>query len=220
MECEDVRVRLIRYADNDLPVADHRAIENHLDHCYLCHEELNEIVAALDACREALQHPNPRNRFEELRTELRPARTELGQAESGAFRARRRMSRLGTLAAAAAAVLILMSVGEPVLRNARHFISLTDRLVESVNAGTPEILPPDPSMPFVLAWQQRVLINQHLAVDLYRPDEIEPAATAGEGHEVKPEAVPAPVSQRESRLAYQEFAQARTTYASEFSKTV
>jgi len=117
MECTDIRRYLIRYADKDLSEATHRIVEKHLEHCYLCQQELSELEAVLESCRALLHHPAPRDRFDELKPRLRPAPL----SEPVAFRPRHLLRNL----AAAAAAMILSSVS--VISNALRLRNLQFR---------------------------------------------------------------------------------------------
>ena len=164
MECADVRYRLVRYLDNDLPASAHGAVEAHLEHCYLCQEEMNELVSILDTCRDALRHPDPQPRFEALRPSLK---REHAVPEAPGYRPVHVFRKVATAALAAAGIILIASVGLSVVRTARVLTVLAqteagrDAEFASIqpDQGKPnEVTNPNPSrsgllLPLLLAWQ-------------------------------------------------------------------
>lgn len=118
MECEEIRERLVDYADGDLSIRDAVAIRTHLSHCYTCQEEFNEIRAVFDVCKTALKHPNPVNRFDQLRqrmaAEPKPAVVPISNP---------RVRRLGYALATAASLAMILWTSGPTVRAARAFIA-------------------------------------------------------------------------------------------------
>lgn len=144
MECEDVRTWLPRYVENDVngPLRD--AIRAHLDTCYLCCEEQNEIRAVLDACQGAIRHPAPKYAFDALRAELRaPVVTvKPGRSYRGLLRA----------AGAAVAAIMLLSLVELTANAARQW----ELLASFVHSGSvPDQEPDIAALPPLLGWPQR-----------------------------------------------------------------
>jgi len=172
MECDEVRLRLVRYLDNDLPGRVRRDVEEHLEHCYLCQEELNEIVAVLDVCRDALQHPCPRNRFEELHPQLYPP---VATHAPSAYAPRRRGRGVLWALAAAAGILILINVGGSVIDMAGQLDSLFNYAAATSERG--EVVEPEAAdMPVLLAWQHRILWARSLSDDIGRAEDRAPVA--------------------------------------------
>jgi len=153
MECHEVQSQLVRYLDNDLSPQQHDAVEDHLDHCYLCTEELHETVSLFDTCRDALRCPEARNRFEELRPLLRrPA--SIGPRPQSPLRPYQIVA--GWVALAAVAIL-LISTAAPVVRTIRGLDLLVARSLNPPEIVLPVADEPDTKdMPFLLAWQTRV----------------------------------------------------------------
>ncbi len=71
MDCIDVKARLVEYLDDGLPFEQARSIRSHLTRCYFCQEELDDVKMVLRTSQHALKHPNPRNRFDTLMSEIR-----------------------------------------------------------------------------------------------------------------------------------------------------
>ena len=153
MECHEVQSQLVRYLDNDLSPQQHGAVEDHLEHCYLCTEELHETVSLLDTCRDALRCPETRNRFEELRPLLRrPA--SIGARPQSPLRPYQIVAGWAALAAVA---ILLISTAAPVVRTIRGLDLLVARSQNPPEIVFPEQKGPDTTnMPFLLAWQTRV----------------------------------------------------------------
>ena len=145
MECEDVRSLLARYLDNDLPPEPRRSVEEHLDHCYLCKEEYEELAGLLEACGKAMAHPNPKDRYTELRRELFPAVT---RANVLPFR---RRSIMGTIAAAAAVILIAIYGGERLVGMVNGVSLVMDRAAVAA-PFTPIQEPVTARMPLLLSF--------------------------------------------------------------------
>ncbi len=163
MECHEVRLRLVRYLDNDLPARDHEAVEAHLEHCYLCHEEVNEIVTVLDTCRDTLRHPHPVDRFESIQAEIR-------QHASAAPRRPLPFRPLASALAAAALLLVILSVGAPFVRAAERIVTIVDR-ARAADAQETVAEPRRDAPPSALVWQQRILWARGLAENATPPAE-------------------------------------------------
>jgi anti-sigma factor RsiW len=168
MDCKDIQARLVRYLDDDLPGEVRRAVEKHLDHCYLCNEELNQIEVVLDRSRDLLQHPAPRSRFGELVPFMRPA----GSTRGAVPRRGPRVGRLLSAAAlAAAAIVILISLADPVAHAVRNMVTLADRAFEEPGAGLSLSTPRPVSMPALLAWQGYILWGEKISESVNAGDE-------------------------------------------------
>ena len=209
MECADVRYRLVRYLDNDLPASVHGAVEAHLEHCYLCQEEMNELVSILDTCRDALRHPDPQPRFEALRPSLK---REHAVPEAPGYRPVHVFRKVATAALAAAGIILMVSVGLSVVHTARVLVVLaeTEAGQDTEFASTqPDqerpnaVTNPNPSrsgllLPLLLAWQTEI---QHAEKQTFQlgaangPGEAKPEAQAAP--EKGPDAYP-PVSRGDS----------------------
>jgi anti-sigma factor RsiW len=72
MDCKDVHVVLVPFAEGDLAPRLRRHVEEHLETCYTCQEELREITELLSRARAVLRHPHPRNGFARIREDLQP----------------------------------------------------------------------------------------------------------------------------------------------------
>jgi hypothetical protein len=167
MECTEVRGRLERYLDNDLPASLRQAMDAHLAHCYLCQEELNGIVTVLDLCRDVLRHPDPQPRFEALVPTLKRAQTA---PEAPGYKPVHRFRRFAVAALAAAAILLLVSLGRPLVHTARvlavladgeegeaaTFGSMRSDFGEAPNRLNLKPLHSCSVIPLLLAWQQEI----------------------------------------------------------------
>jgi len=176
MECADVRYRLVRYLDNDLPASVHGAVEAHLEHCYLCQEEMNELVSILDTCRDALRHPDPQPRFEALRPSLK---REHAVSEAPGYRPVHVFRKVATAALAAAGIILIASVGLSAVQTARVLVVLAEteagRDAEFVSTQPDqekpnEVTNPNPSrsgllLPLLLAWQTEI---QHAEMQTFQ----------------------------------------------------
>jgi anti-sigma factor RsiW len=103
--CGDIRTKLIDYVDEDLSHDERLSVELHVAKCYSCREEVEELARLLELCGAVLRHPNPRDRFEQLKEQLvseepqyEPVPPEWG---------RRRRKRWHKLAVAAAIIIVL-----------------------------------------------------------------------------------------------------------------
>ena len=131
MECTEVRSQLARYLDDDLPPPMRQRVGDHLEHCYLCTEELDELSALLETCRDALRFPNPRNRFEFVRSDL--------QAQRPVWAPRRHTVRYAIASLAAAAViLVFASMIVPFCETAWNLTRLAERVTDPNFAETSE----------------------------------------------------------------------------------
>jgi len=131
MDCSEVCAHLIRYLDDDLPPKTRQAVGEHLEHCYLCVEELKDLSAFLLTCRNAVRFPNPRNRFDLLRPGLQRPRM-LRTKRRDAFR----YSMAGISAAAVA--VIFVGLLAPFLQTTWSLASFAERAMDPQFAGTLE----------------------------------------------------------------------------------
>ena len=185
MECGEARALISQFVERDLPERARQAVDEHLSHCYVCQEELDEVTAVVDACREALRHPAPRNRFAELRPLLAGNAAVPTRSNVVAWRGRRVAGAIAALAGAAAVVIILVSLGAPVARTAHQWAMLAN-WTEPDEGVVPATEPEPRSAPLLLGWRQRILWYEALAEDVRGPQEEarakaarEPAASSG-----------------------------------------
>jgi anti-sigma factor RsiW len=190
MECGEVRLRLVRYLDNDLSAFDRKAVEAHLEHCYLCHEEVTDIATVLDVCRNALRHPHPENRFDLLHAEIHRTVPPIPQ--------RLRLLRpLVSALAAAALILVLVNVGKPVVHTAQRVVAVVD-WVRTQEAQT-VVAEPSPDAPrTALVWQQRILWARGLSENAAAPVEssVPRDPEGGTGAELRPVSCKGPLPPR------------------------
>ena len=149
MECEEARPQLIRYADNDLLPGARMAVREHLAHCYYCHEELQELEGLLDRCHTLLQHPDPRNRFDDLRPHLRPP---VAPANVTRFRVRQTLVKLGSAAAAAMFLVMLTWLTAPAVQAAYDFSLMAEAYRAQRNQEITASEPGSDSTP--MAWRR------------------------------------------------------------------
>jgi hypothetical protein len=192
MECDDVRRRLARYLDNDLPAGSLGAMEAHLDHCYLCQEEMNGLISMLDACRDTLRHPDPKPRFEALRPSLKRAQAV---PDAPGYRPTHVFRKAAKAVLAAAGIILVASVGLSVVRTARVLVVLAEagQHTEFVSTQPDRESPKEatnsnPSrsglfLPLLLAWQTGI---QHAEVQAFQ------LGAANAHGEAEPEAQAAP----------------------------
>ena len=161
MECNEARELLAEYADGGMSIEARRDIEDHLDHCYLCVEELKGIRELLDACRGALKHPAPRDRFEELRGELYP------QVVPFAMFPRRGRHVVRNAVAAAISLLILIHGSDRFVNMAR---GVNYVMAAAVIPAPPAAEPGKAGMPLLLGLQQRASALEWLSAGLGYPE--------------------------------------------------
>lgn len=104
-DCGEIRTKLLDYVEEDLSLEDKLSVELHVAQCYACREELDELGRLLEVCGAALQHPNPSDRFEELKLRL-----EAGEPQYDPVlprRGSRRRSAWQRLAVAAVLIVVL-----------------------------------------------------------------------------------------------------------------
>lgn len=190
MECSEARARLVRYADDDLSALTHEEVEAHLDHCYLCLEELNETVALLDACKAALHHPYPRNGFEQL---LPHMGAHVPAPDTHVFRPRAVVRRT---AAAAAILIISLSVGDHTFRITRHLMGLMNRAATATESDLALSESGAESMPLVLAWQHRILRARALSEGTHRAPQAPANTEAPAIEEAESDGALQPISSR------------------------
>lgn len=68
--CGEIRAKLADYVDEGLSDEERLEVEVHIARCYVCREDVEELARLLELCGAALRHPNPRERFEELKQRL------------------------------------------------------------------------------------------------------------------------------------------------------
>jgi len=120
MDCSDVRSRFIDYIDGDLDERDRRSVESHVAECYLCKEEFADLENMLRLCKDALRHPHPVDRFDELRTRLPSAGTRYRPA---VFRRRLRVSEMVYRLAVAALVAFMVAVSPAAVKGTKWLFS-------------------------------------------------------------------------------------------------
>ena len=124
MQCELVRAKLPDYADDDVGFRDRVAIDVHVARCGACREELASLRETLEACRISLNHPNPRDRFDELMAYIRTRERARGIVRR--IRVRRPRPVVSQVAAAAAVIAIL-GITAPFARGAKRLTEGIDR---------------------------------------------------------------------------------------------
>lgn len=193
MECTDIRRYLVRYVDNDLSEDTRSMVAEHLEHCYLCQEELSELDTVLKSCRDLLRHPAPRDRFDELKPRLRPAPV----LEPVEFRPRH---LLRNLAAAAAAMVLIVGLGDQFSRLLQGVETTIAQASRDENGFVP--LEPGKGQPWnLLTWQSHIVWAEKLNAERSEPKE--PANNQPPGGVVKEgKDSPDPVSSREGRDAF------------------
>jgi anti-sigma factor RsiW len=103
--CGEIKAKLVDYVDDGLSLEERLAVEVHIARCYVCREDVEEVARLLELCGAALRHPNPRDRFEELKQRL-----ESGEPQCDPVLPRRGSRRRSTrhkLAVAAAVIVLL-----------------------------------------------------------------------------------------------------------------
>lgn len=190
MDCREVQSQLIRYVDEDLSSGTTIEIEEHLEYCYLCREELEEVRGLLGTCRDALRHPNPRNRFEELRPQLRAP-----VVPPNVCRYRPKYVT-GKLVVAAAVILLLVSFGDSVLETTRHLMMFAAQMEMVVEEPAVTSEPDVESLPLLVGWRQRILWAKRISEDVsLRAGPLYPQS-APETNGAGSGALPAPFSSR------------------------
>lgn len=153
MDCSEVRTNLLRYVDDDVSTEVRRGMDDHLDHCYLCNEDLCETIKVMEACRAALRHPVPTNRFDELQPALR---STLCDPPVILRPNRHLLGKFSALAAIAALILMVINVGGPAISTARQWASIDKAIAAHVSRTTfEEELKREPA-PNLLNWRLRL----------------------------------------------------------------
>lgn len=182
MDCKMVSKNLVRYLDEDLPPALLAQISDHLDHCYLCLEELNELLRVSELARQSLHCPEYRDGFDALRQQLRPR----PEPENIVYLPRSVQilrSALTATAVAAAVALFMVAVGFPAI----HAIRTIDAVVGAQADGTAPIA--DPSQATgnsLLAWGSQIRWAESLS---YAPRQAQPQQEPQEEEEPNHEPV-------------------------------
>lgn len=153
MECGEVKSRLVSYVDENLSGPERAAIQRHMDGCYLCQEQLNELTDMLERCREALQHPRPRNRYEALRPLLHPAEDAMP-----AHVPARRGFRLYEALALAALIMILVGASRAFLELRRQYATIDTHVAAATEDVAPAFTPR-----FMAKWRQQVAWAESLS---------------------------------------------------------
>jgi len=110
MDCKRASSYLADYAENDLPPLMRKQIDRHLEHCYPCMEELQDIVNLLDRTRQVLRHPHPVNQFAAVQAQIQILRKTRPDLRSHLTLG----TALKTFVAAAAMILLVLSVSKTV----------------------------------------------------------------------------------------------------------
>ena len=66
MHCQRVREKFVDFLDGDARRTEHIIVQVHVAQCPACRRALQETKALMDQSREALAHPEPRDRFPQL----------------------------------------------------------------------------------------------------------------------------------------------------------
>lgn len=106
--CSDVRAKLVDYIEEELQEEERLFVELHLEKCYACREELEELGKLLEVCGAVLPHPSPRERLDELRQRLASMEPEYEPVPR-----RRLTTRQLALRLAVAAVIIAVAIASP-----------------------------------------------------------------------------------------------------------
>lgn len=118
MNCTHVQEKLHAYIEGDARRLERLLVNAHLAHCRTCRAEYQELTAFLEAGRQAVCHPGPKDRFDALmdRIAIAEAVDELPRAN------RARRVRMSAFKLAAAAVILVMAGAAPPLlvKFARH----------------------------------------------------------------------------------------------------
>lgn len=109
MKCERVQEAFLAYLDGDLLAPDRIRVEVHLDHCYTCQEEVDEMRHIIAMAEGEFHHPFPENRFTQLQGCMRVLETP--SVFRMAFARRRARHALGRIALAAALLIVTLAVG-------------------------------------------------------------------------------------------------------------
>jgi hypothetical protein len=171
MNCTHVCSTLVRYLDNDLPAETAREVEEHLDHCFLCQEELHAAVAVQDMCEEALRHPSPRNRF----AELRPL---LADRSLVVYRRHDYLRKLTSGLAVAAGLIMLLSVAEPLASGLQRLFDFNAEPCLNTAVAEPQQTQPFPGVydyRLALLKAQRETLDRDVATESAAVSEEPPA---------------------------------------------
>ena len=186
MECAEVRSQLALYLDDDLTPPMRQRVGGHLEHCYLCAEELNELSTLLETCRDAISFPNPRNRFESLRSNL--------QAQRTVWPPRSHAVRYAVASLAAAAIIVVFaSMIVPLCRTAWNLTRLAEcvtdpNFAETSEAGRLETAAESHQRPLLtlIAWSCQIQRDDPLAPFSTAQQRPESAVETAPGHLWKP----------------------------------
>ncbi|MBI5092739.1 MAG: zf-HC2 domain-containing protein [Candidatus Hydrogenedentes bacterium] len=153
MECNEIREKLADYASDDTSHALRDAIEAHLAHCYVCREELSQHEALLNACRTALRHPLPLDRWDELRAIMD---LDVPRQFPGWRKLVRRRAVAAVLATAATLVLVVRTVFAPA-----PLTQSDEGLGEDALASAPISLAPDGLISVVAASREAAPLQRY-----------------------------------------------------------
>jgi len=111
MNCTHVQEKLHAYIEGDARRLERLLVNAHMAHCRACRAEYQELTAFLDAGRQAVRHPHPKDRFDALldRIAVAEAVDELPRAN------RARRVRMSAFKLAAAAIILIMAGAAPPL---------------------------------------------------------------------------------------------------------
>jgi anti-sigma factor RsiW len=106
--CNDVKAKLVDYLDEELQEHDRLSVELHLEKCYACREELEELGKLLELCGAVLPHPSPCERLDELKQRLASVEPEYEPAPRPRLTTRQLALRL-----AVAAIILAVAIASP-----------------------------------------------------------------------------------------------------------
>jgi anti-sigma factor RsiW len=163
MDCKDVQTVLVSFVEGDLPLRMRRQVGEHIETCYTCQEEQQEVVELLARARAVLRHPHPRNGFARIREEMQPRQS---RTRAWGF-ALVPMYQTAMLAAASIALVALsaffVSTG---IQVADQFIQIAQ--IAATTEEEPSAAPADSDCTsFLVSWRDRIRWANFISVDPY-----------------------------------------------------
>lgn len=116
MQCRHVQMKFPAYIDGDMRPGERREVEEHLEECEPCLEELRAVQQLLEECRGILAGATPSYTFEMLRRRMAGVRP---LDEVAAFLPRLRINHAVPRLTVAALFLLLFMVGNLPVRQMR-----------------------------------------------------------------------------------------------------